>query len=588
MKDRTKNFHKIIYGFFLILIFLYPLRHVNVGVDLWDGGYNCANFRYHTLEYMDSMWFFATWLANMAGHFFTLLPFGDTLLGMNVYCSLLVSCMGAAAYIFCVKRCKLPTGLAAIGELVALCLCWAPVSALYNYLTYGFLLGAVLCLYHGLTAEKNVWLVLAGVILGLNVGNRFSNLVEMGLILAVWYYGFACKKSLSQIGRETLCCVLGYGAALGAFCALMAALYGFGSYVEGISQLFAMTEYATDYSAVSMLEGMVWAYYDSAYWLKRFGLIAGCGLAVSLMAERWGRIQKVLVGLVTLAGGLWLIQTGFLERDYATYNAIYSPCVMVFVMAICLALRQLGSGRYEREEKLQALLVLLLILLTSLGGNNAIYSSMNNLFLVFPWFLGMVRRFWQREGHAAALPCKGLLLLGIVFLIYQSLRFGQVFVYEEATGARMTDVEIEEIPVLAGMRTSRGKAEELQALYQFLQENALGEQKCILFGNIPGLSYYMELAPAINIWSDLRSYDMGRMREDLAEAGLLQRSQEAVCPLIILEARAVEYLEKDGATEHVWDPLAEEKLKLLGELMEDYEYRRIFYNEKYGVFSTNH
>ena len=73
-----------------VLLVLYPLRHVNVGVDLWDGGYNCTNFRYSGLEYMDSMWYFATWLANGAGSLIMKLPYGATMLGMNVYTGLIV------------------------------------------------------------------------------------------------------------------------------------------------------------------------------------------------------------------------------------------------------------------------------------------------------------------------------------------------------------------------------------------------------------------------------------------------------------------------------------------------------------------
>ena len=46
------------------------------------------------------------------------------------------------------------------------------------------------------------------------------------------------------------------------------------------------------------------------------------------------------------------------------------------------------------EEKLQALLIVLVLCLTSLGGNNAMYASINNLFLIAP-------RMFSKPGMSA-------------------------------------------------------------------------------------------------------------------------------------------------------------------------------------------
>ncbi len=42
-------------------------------------------------------------------------------------------------------------------------------------------------------------------------------LVQMGFIIAVWFYGFCCKKRFSAVLSKTGYCILGYAAALGAF-----------------------------------------------------------------------------------------------------------------------------------------------------------------------------------------------------------------------------------------------------------------------------------------------------------------------------------------------------------------------------------
>ena len=72
-------------GIFVVILMLYPLRHIHGGLDVWDTGYNYATFTYMGMEHMDSMWLFSTYLANVVGHFLTKLPQADTLVGMNLY-----------------------------------------------------------------------------------------------------------------------------------------------------------------------------------------------------------------------------------------------------------------------------------------------------------------------------------------------------------------------------------------------------------------------------------------------------------------------------------------------------------------------
>lgn len=150
------------------------------GRRFMDGGYNYANFRYSGPEHMDSMWYFATWLANAIGSLLMRLPFGNTMLGMNVYTGLIVSIMATVFYFFCVKKLRIAAPVAFVGELTAIELCWAPTSALYNYLTYLFLLVATCFLYQGLVSGRVSWLVAAlGVfLLGISLRYGFGIYVE--------------------------------------------------------------------------------------------------------------------------------------------------------------------------------------------------------------------------------------------------------------------------------------------------------------------------------------------------------------------------------------------------------------------------
>lgn len=174
--------------FFLFILVLYPLRHVTWGGDLWDIGYNYGNFEFGDIRSMGKMWFFSTYLANGVGHVLTLLPFGHTMIGLNVYTGLFASLLAVLGYWFCTRKLGIPGLLAFVGEWIALSMCWCPTALLYNYLTYVLFLLCLILLYLGLQKERKWMLVLAGACLGSNVLARFSNLPEMGLIVAVWLY----------------------------------------------------------------------------------------------------------------------------------------------------------------------------------------------------------------------------------------------------------------------------------------------------------------------------------------------------------------------------------------------------------------
>jgi len=580
-KVRVNTFQYIL---FFVLLVLYPLRGINIGVDLWDGGYNYANFRYSGTEYMDSMWYFATWTATEAGAWMMRLPFAGTMSVMNLYTGAVVSLLAAAGFLFCTKVLRMPPWMVFVGEVTACGLCWLPTSALYNYLTFLFLMLGTILLYQGLVKGKDGYLAAAGVMLGINVGVRFSNLVQTGLILAVWGYGLLKRKGWRKICRQTLMCVGGYAGALGIFLLVMGVKYGLRNYFDSIFRLFAMTEVADDYSPSSMLTSALKIYFGDGYWIKRFGLALAVGTGICLIApQRAVRVKKFLcVGVV---GGLfcWLLTHRFYYPDFATYQSIYDPCIMLLLLSLVLSFLFLIKRDVTEEDKLLALIEILLILLTSLGGNNVIFYNINNMFLTLPILFYMLWKLWRNQGDTALFPWKLTVTALALLVCVLAFCFGHTFSYEEATGGRSMNYVIKEIPVLRGMRTGREKGEALTELYAFLEENGLRDRSCILYGQIPGISYYMGLKPAFNIWSDLRSYTFDVMANDLDKTGraIEDGAQE---PVVILEAAWADYISGGREADALWEETAVEKAELLKEFMVRYGYVRVYENGRFVLY----
>ena len=73
-----------------LILLLWPMVSAASGINLMDAGYALGNYRYLGRDGAD-MWFLATFLANELGKLFEALPGGGTMLGMNLYTSLLLS-----------------------------------------------------------------------------------------------------------------------------------------------------------------------------------------------------------------------------------------------------------------------------------------------------------------------------------------------------------------------------------------------------------------------------------------------------------------------------------------------------------------
>lgn len=627
-------------GLGLLLLILYPLRHVNWGLDLWDTGYNYANFRYFGTEHMDPMWFFSTFLANGAGSLLMKLPGAGTLIGMNFYTGLSVSILAVTGYLFCTRGLGIQKTLAFAGELTAVSLCWCPTALLYNYLTYVLFLFSMILLYMGLVKEKEACLIGAGALLGTNLLVRFSNLPEAGMILAVWAYDFILwrrekkpERNLPARGnrkskehgagagqkgenvgamsrwprplRHTFWCLTGYLAALGVLLGFLHVRYGIADYVSGIRRLFAMTDKAVDYKPTAMIMGIVGAYAENLYWVVRILIILAGGILLTAAADRleglckgkrvrelFHRGSRVLCALMAAAMLGWLYYRKFCSLEFTSYDSMLRPGVLFLMLTLFIgAVRILSSGA-RAEEKLISGMLILIILLTSLGSNNGIYPSLNNLFLAAPYTFWQSWRFMRHRGdrrlffelrqtgrstaspsqsHAAdgmhsaeqkagrrrpslrmekeaqgreigkrglllsCLPVKLLLASFLAMCVFQFAGFGAGFVFAEATGVRDASAYVENNAVLRNVRMNPQKARWMEELSGFVDEKGLQGRETILYGYIPALSYYLQMPSAFNPWSDLDSYSCEVMEGEMERLRKAVTEQGAERPVIIIE-----------------------------------------------------
>ncbi len=564
------------------ILCLLPFLHVNIGIGIADQGYNLANFE--SFPHMNQMWMIATLVANLVGKFLTVLPFGHTMLGMNIYCTMLLSVVTAVMY-FILRKDYCRFGVFA-GLLIAVCFSWAPKVTLYQYLSYYlFCLGAVL-LVQGLHKNKRGLLFAAGVVLGINLFVRFPNALQAALIVVVFFHAVINKRKIKEMLTDTVMCIAGYLAVVFPAILIIELCFGKGAYMGMINSLFSMTDSATAYSPFSMFYAMYNSYATNLKWFAGFLLLAVVGVVI------YGFLRKktLKIAFYAVLGILFLCilrvywYYGVLNTDYMTYHSVYVWGVCLLFLGIVTLGLSLFSKRITQEQKLYSVAALVIIFISPLGSNNALYSNFNNLYLVAPVLLGTLISLWKTGEHnnkdATKVKKKKILqfswkpyvavgaMLSVVVML-QTFIFHGFFVFGDVGMDGSSKVSVGNNEILAGMKTTETNAFMLEELTAYIRENFGEEEEYIVWGRSPLLFYALDLECAIgHTWPSLDSYPYEELQADLNALEMY--------PIVIYEAQ---YYENLLETSPEWD----KKSPLITGLLQDGQYGEVFRNDYYVI-----
>lgn len=547
-----KYFHIAAEILFPLILLLFPLIKINQGVDLTDTPYSLGNYRFFTNT--QGVWVMATFLSNVTGFLLTKLPFGGTMLGMKLYTSLFISVMALFSYRF--FKTKMPSWVAFAGEMAAIGFCWCPTGILYNYMTYLFFLMGAVFLFRGLAGNRQACLFIAGIFLGLNVSVRVPNVLEVSLIAAVWYYGAKKKKSFEKLAKETGLCVAGFLAAQAVMFIVMSALYGIGAYGEMIGGLFGMSDSASDYTLGEMILSILSAYEKGFKWMLYMILCILPGIPFFMIQkEKFPVLRKTVYCICIVFLFVVLGRWGMYNFRYYQKESGLQWGVIFLIISIAVCIWMLATRMLDDEWKLIGCICLVVILITPLGSNNYVWPILNNLFFTAPVTFWMVYRFvrWGRScidstGRAPFFPVKAMALAMVLAFFVQSIGLGFGYVFKDGENGEKRRIKVLNNPVLTGMYTTQLNAETLDELSNFMTENMeeYRNRELVLYGDIPGLSYYLDKAPAIfTSWPDLDTNSLGRLEADLTQLSLRIQEKGEEKPLVIITPDLAAYYDGD-------------------------------------------
>lgn len=569
---------------FPLCLILFALLKVDKGVDLMDSTYSLGNFEF--LPEANGVWFLLTFISNVTGFLFTLLPFGTTMLGMKVYTSLVIAALGIVGYRFFMT--KMPSWLAFIAELAAIGLCWCPSVILYHYLTYFFLtLGAVL-LFRALAGGKNRCLVFAGISLGINAFVRFpNNGLEVLLILALVYYQainhMPAKDTFKKIGL----CVAGYIGTFAIILTCMSFIYGPDTFLRLIEGVSGISGSASDYTLGAMLLSILKAYWAGAKWAFIMLLCMMVGIPFFAIFENRFMLLRKIVYVLCIAFlfvVLWRRFGMFNFKYYQKESALQWGAVFL-LLSIGMNIYMLFSKRINNDWKLIGCISLIIILITPLGSNNYIWPVLNNLFIVLPVTVWMVykfvrwgRRFLDVTGKVPVFSVKAMMAAVVLMFLIQCLGVGAFYVFRDGEDGTPLSAGITDNPVLKGMHTTAANADNIDSLSRYFSrdDSKYRGRGIIQFGDIPGVSYILNMPPALNTsWPDLDSNPISDMKDAVSA---IDGSNSKTRPVVILSREAGEAMKTQDFSEFG------EKIKLIDDYIDKYGYEVSFINDGFVVY----
>ena len=585
--------HTTFYG----IIFLYTVLLSFQGLDLGDEGLNSVFYRNIFTHPESVLYSFVFWFNGIVGGLFDLAFPGLGLWGLRF-----LGCISLLFTVILAHRLLekyLDKAWLRIGLLFSL-LVIANNIRIFHY-NYQCLLLFMLCvtfLHKGLTNNRNGWLLAAGAMVALEMLTRIPSVVNLGLVIVIFFHGFLYKIPLRKQFAGATAFLAGFVLCLVAMLVVMHFLGHLPTFRASMNLIKEMSAgNASSHYGISKLLRQFFVLYGSAV---KHGIffatpVIGGAILINLLPAQY-RYRKAMVNACIL-----MLVAGYLVA--VALNIIHHTRMVFLFVDIAL----LGTGLIILTGKNKPIQVLALagayfVLTYPLGSSDGIHTvGMYTFILALPIAIDYFARWTRLEGHftLSTIPRQLKLqtlirkeqftLIGkwSVIVIFAALLYQAYYYPFFDTHPRTKMTHVVNNKFVKAIYTTRERADAIDALLQESSKYIKPGDAVLMYHTIPLLHYMTETRPYLHNsmpWLYDGRFFANELNNTAKETGQL--------PVIIRQriktvGEAATWPDPPEEPDENWDQLNRERDEALEDFISRYEYQEVWKNEIFSILISN-
>ncbi len=224
---------------FILLVVVYQVIFMFQGLDFLDEGFTATFYQQFFNDPASVQYNFMYWLSGLVGGAFVSV-FPDTgLLGLRSLAIIFTTT--SIMVVYNLLKDYLNKGYLRIGLLlVVMCACHNPKIFHYNFLSVLFYTLTASALFHGLKKDKTWMILVAGALVGMDAFARLPSIVNLGLVIAIVFYGILNNTSIKQMIIQSFGFFAGFFLSLAAMLLLIKSMGHFDVYLNAFKLVTQM------------------------------------------------------------------------------------------------------------------------------------------------------------------------------------------------------------------------------------------------------------------------------------------------------------------------------------------------------------
>ena len=532
---------------FLIVAIFWPLAFINKGIDLTDTGYYLANYSHIFNSIGETV--IGTFLSNyFGGLIYSVIP-SHHLMVLKIIC-MLTNGISIMLAFFVLKKHFQKNILAFFMMVSSFIFCEMPQCPSYNTFSFLLLSLIIFLLVKWTDTQKNLFLILSGVIIGFSVFFRIPNVLFGCLYAAVLWYDIMTDRK-KEILKDTW--RMFWGGMVGL-------LTGVGI----ILRFVGMDGILKDFNRYTNVATTSQNSHSITITVKRFGLqilrgtyehilflaVASVLLAILVFFlykyKKTGKDAYSKMAICTIV----VINIAAIVLNTLKFDSVYNQTEMVEVILLPVSF---FSVWYYRKKDISLSILSCILMIVSLvvffGTDTGFRIHIVGHYWFLPYTVLISVDYMKKFFDAKELTCKRAIVLACCIALVSNVVGNNIFRSTKMMCTYQYREPYDNInyypnsSVLAGVRTTEYKCRMLDGVTCFLEDDKYKDKKIIvMMSPIIFALVDNECALGRTFWPDLESYSTEKF-----ESSLQQFAKNDDLPIVILTyhmpSKRVSYLE---------------------------------------------